>query len=437
MTDDSKRGLSAGEMRRRVRRYPRDALLRAIGRMNASETRSRRARPSPDESKLAPISESYSLMLAGICVTIGKSHRRARVTDRAVGELVNELFNVRDPSLDRPDSDDALQRMLSRTTYLQMPFQNEPWPPLMRTLCLYGDDPRFDPSAIEKHQWHGIVGASVEQFLQIGFLMYVAAIQNDGAINRAVFDPARFDQIVHPLTIAEALAVADQWLTRPVEELAAAGRENAADDDDHWGYNPFFEHPIALLEDDTCVMPSPLGVLQRLSPQGVFFIIRDAIDRGLISTTIRDFSDALGKRFERYIGAQLKQLKHVTVHSEIAYDKGQKLSVDYIVETPEALVLVEAKLVVARSLSSGRQLTGCIRLQIARLPAELLIRVHASHSFFPVCVLARGPFRLAISPDQDSHWRRWLSRHRRAREHDFRPRRHSSTVSESFSWNRW
>ncbi|MCY4518758.1 MAG: hypothetical protein OXB99_16125 [Acidimicrobiaceae bacterium] len=282
-------------------------------------------------------------MLAGICVTVGKSQRKARVTDRIVEELINDLFNMRDPSLDEPDSDEALQRMLSRMTYLQMPFQNEPWPPLMRTLCLYGDDPRFGPLAVDQADWQKVVGASVQQFLQVGFLMYAAAIFNDGAIHRDVFDPPRFDQIVHPMSISQALAVADRWLARSVNQLAAAGRAKASENDGHWDYNPFFEHPIALLDDGTYVMPSPMGILQRLSPQGVFFIIVEAINSGLISGTVRDFSDALGKRFERYIGVQLKQLNHATVHDEIAYDKGQKLSVDYIIETPEAIVLVEAK----------------------------------------------------------------------------------------------
>ena len=337
------RGLSAGELRRLIRRHSRDELLRSIGRLNARATRPQRAQSDSEMSKLTEISESYSLMLAGICATVGKNHRRARVTEQIVEGLINDLFNMRDPSLDYPDSDEALQQMLSRMTYLQMPFQNEPWPPLMRTLCLYGDDPRFGPPAIDQAEWQEIVGASVQQFLQVGFLMYAAAIYNDGAIHRDVFDPPRFDQIVHPMTIAQALAIADRWLARPIEELAQAGSANASGDDGHWGYNPFFENPIALLEDGTYVMPSPRGILQRLSPQGVFFIIVDAINSGLINSTVRDFSDALGKRFERYIGVQLKKLKHITVHDEIAYDKGQKLSVDYIAETPEAIVLIEAK----------------------------------------------------------------------------------------------
>ncbi len=335
------RGLTASEFRQRVRQYPRDELLLGIG-QTASRLAQARQSARPDD-QLSSIWEGCLLLLAGVGVTRCNNHRNETVTPWAVEGPVRELLNVSDRGLDGPNPDGALQRSLSRTMYLQMPFQNEPWPPMMRTLCLFGDDLRFGEPAIDRAAWHDIVGVSVGQFLQIGFLMYAAAIRNDGTIDRTVFDPGRFDPIVAPLTIGEALEIADEWLTKPVGDLAALGRARLVDEDDLWGYNPFFEHPIALLDGGAYVMPSPLGVLQRLSPQGVFFIIVDAINSGRLSTTVRDFSDALGVRFERYIGVQLEQLKHIELHREIAYDKGQKKSVDYIIETPEALVLVEVK----------------------------------------------------------------------------------------------
>ena len=343
MVSRRERELSPREVRQRVRRYPRDKLLRGIGRLTASAARSRHDGSAPDNGWIAAIQEGYLLLLAGVCVTRCNNDRSPPVTENAIGELVNDLYALRDPGIDGPEQGAALQRELSRMMYVQMPFQNEPWPPLMRTLCLYGDDPRFGEPALGDTRWQDIVGVPMDQFLRIGFLMYVAAIQNDGAIDRAVFDPERFDPIVAPLNIAEALAVADEWLTKPVAELAAAGRAHSPNEDDFWGYNPFFEYPIALLRDGNYVMPSPLAVLQRLSPQGAFFIVRDAIENGQIDGTVRSFSDALGTRFERYIGEQLRQMQHITLHPEITYNRGQNRSVDYIIETPQVLVLVEAK----------------------------------------------------------------------------------------------
>ena len=74
-----------------------------------------------------------------------------------------------------------------------------------------------------------------------------------------------------------------------------------------------------------------------LGPQGLYFVGRDANP-----DAFRAFTKALGLRFERYIGVQLGFIRHAELHSEIVYDDDQK-SVDYIIETPEVLVLVEAK----------------------------------------------------------------------------------------------
>ena len=56
----------------------------------------------------------------------------------------------------------------------------------------------------------------------------------------------------------------------------------------------------------------------------------------------RAFTKALGLRFERYIGVQLGFIQYAQLHSEIVYDDDQK-SVGFIIETPVALILVEAK----------------------------------------------------------------------------------------------
>lgn len=341
MNSRRERELTASEWRQRTRQFPRDKLLLGVGQMASRLAQSRHS--AEHDHQLPAVWESCLLLLAGVCVTRCNNHRSGIVTPAAIDRLVRGLLTVSDPGLDGPDPDSALQRSLSRSFYLQMPFQNELWPPLMRTLCLFGDDSRFGTPAVEPSAWHDIVGVSVGQFLRIGFLMHVAARRNAGTIDRSVFDAARFDPIMAPLTIAEALEVADEWLTKPVGDLAARGRTRVADEDDLWGYNPFFEHPIALLDSGTYVMPSPLGVLQRLSPQGVFFIIMDAINGGRLGVSARDFSDALGVRFERYIGEQLKLLKHIELHGEIEYDKGQKKSVDYIIETSDVLALVEVK----------------------------------------------------------------------------------------------
>lgn len=111
--------------------------------------------------------------------------------------------------------------------------------------------------------------------------------------------------------------------------------------DDLWAHNPLYEYPIVALEGGTYVVPSPLGILQRMSPQGMYFLGRDIV-AGDGPHAFQNLASRLGLRYECYIGQQLGLLTHAEVLPEIVYDNDQK-SVDYIITTPEVVVLVEAK----------------------------------------------------------------------------------------------
>lgn len=86
------------------------------------------------------------------------------------------------------------------------------------------------------------------------------------------------------------------------------------------------------------MVPSPQGILQPLAPQGLYFLVCDAV-AGDGRRAFQGFTSRLGQRYERYIGEQLRLLTHTTLHPEISYGQSRK-SVDYIIETPEVVVLV-------------------------------------------------------------------------------------------------
>ena len=330
------------EFRQRVRRFPRDALLRGIAHLAAQETRRRDTTVGMGGDRRSVIMEGYLFQLAGICVTNCNNHRSAPVDEGAVGDLLNGLHNVWSPELDRARGEEDWQRILSRVAYQQMPYQMSQAEPLSRTLCLFGSDPRFGEPVFEDGRWESILGVPLEEFLMIAFIMYSAAVYNAGGISRETFFIERVRQAFEPVGVDRALQAVDSWLARPVDDLARLGQEMTPDPDDLWRFNPFYEWPIAILDDGTYVTPSPLGVLQRLGPQGLYFVGRDAVDADANPSAFRAFTKDLGDRFERYVGAQLEFIQHAQVHPEIVYDDDQK-SVDYIIETPEVLVLVEAK----------------------------------------------------------------------------------------------
>lgn len=328
--------VSPAEFRQRVRRYPRDELLRGIARVSAELAGSRGSSSNIDRQWSA-VQEGHLFQIAGICVTSCNNHRSASVGDDAVRDLVDGFFGVWEADLDGPHDDDSWQRILSRFAYLQAPYQHSLRDPLVRTLCLFGDDPRFGPPVLEKGRWEEMLGVALPRFLMIGFFMHTASIQLPGGVSREALR-----RVFDKLGADAALQVVDTWFARPVDDLVSLGRKNTPYSMDLWRYNPFYEWPIAVLPDDTYVAPSPLGVLQRLSPQGLYFVGLRALDPDTNKRAFHSFTNSLGHRFESYVGEQLRLIQHARIHSEATYDSSKK-GVDFIIDTPEVLVLVEAK----------------------------------------------------------------------------------------------
>ena len=331
------------EFRQRVRRFPRDHLLTGIAIMAARQTTQRES-PSAtlEEQKMSVIREGYLFLIAGICVRYCNNHRTARVDDQALRDLVEGCYNIWPPELDEPRSDKTWHRVLSRIAYLQMPFQQPPLDPLIRTLCLFGDDSRFGPPLFDGTWWEETLGVTLPQFLKIGFGMYVTATSLDGNIPRRYLLSGGLTPVFDPVSPIRWLRAVDTWLARPIGELAESTRVHPSTADDLWTFNPLFERPIVLMEDGTYVTPSPRALLQRLGPQGMYFLALKALDADNHPKAFQKFTSALGVRYQNYIGEQLRLLQHATLHPEITYGSSQR-SVDFIVETPEVLVLVEAK----------------------------------------------------------------------------------------------
>ena len=330
---------SPEQLRQRVRAYPRDDLLRGIARVAALETRQRYDLENRQDEKFSVIREGHMVHLAGLCVTHCNNYRASLVNDAAIENLIDKLYHVWHPELEGDLTDEVWQKILSRIAFQQMPYQISPWEPLARAICLFGNDRQFGEPVFEDGRWETILGVELEDLLRIGFIMY-------GAATIAPCTPrALLEDDTHSawpdIGAERALQVVDTWLARSVNEHQKLGREENYDPNDLWRYNPFYEWPIATI-DATYVTPSPQGVLQRLGPQGLYFIGRDAVDADVAPKQFQEFTRRLGERFQQYVGVQLRYLQHVRIHPEIVYDDDQR-SVDYIIETPELLILVEVK----------------------------------------------------------------------------------------------
>ena len=191
--------------------------------------------------------------------------------------------------------------------------------------------------------WPAVLRVSLSDWLRIGFILFGAAANNNGFLSRnLLLDQSKFRLVYGSLSPSNVVEVVDLWFASPIERMVKDARDAVQSNSSIWDYNVLFERPLVMLNDENYVIPSPRGVLTRIGPMGLYFIGRDAIDSTANEREFRSFTSLLGKRFEKYIGEQLKLIRYADVRPEITYE-GSKKSVDFLIETPEVIVLVEAK----------------------------------------------------------------------------------------------
>jgi hypothetical protein len=165
--------------------------------------------------------------------------------------------------------------------------------------------------------------------------MHVAALSNDGRIDREVLKMPHVAPIFAPLSANQALASIDRWYVASAEQLRASGRAEETLGLEKWGLSPLVAKPIVAFPDGSYVIPWARLLLDRISPTGLYFIGTDHFGGS--------FPDSLGTMFEKYVGTQLRLLNHVRVNGEVVYGKSSERTVDYFLITEEVIVLVEVK----------------------------------------------------------------------------------------------
>ena len=228
---------------------------------------------------------------------------------------------------------------MSRMAYIQMPFQAFRGEMLARSICLFGTDSTFGQPVLDSGWWEETTGVTLSQFLKIGFVMSMVGPWFEGSVSRQRLLADDFAPLFKPVDAGLALHVVDSWLASPIDDLVQMSRDNPTDP---WIFNPLYERPIVLMDDDAYVVPSPRAVSQRLGPQGLYFLVLEATKTSGSRNEFQRFTSKLGVRFQNYVGKQLSIVRHAKIHPEITYGSSQQ-TVDHIIETPDVLVLVESK----------------------------------------------------------------------------------------------
>lgn len=319
--------------RQRVRRFRREATLRAVAAMAAAKHQADFGRTPP----LNVPNYVHDSSLAGVAraaTTSANDHRGNELTEEELVLLCGYYANVRDPGADEQGVEQRVRYILGRIAYEQFGFQYSLMENIGRTLAVLIDEAPNCPGAPTAEEWEGALGASLELFMQVGFGLHVAIVQNGGSVARDLLLADHVAPIWDPLTPAEALSIAEGHFIGQPDDMAMWSRRWEVKGYEKWSPNPLQAWPLVALGEDL-VGPTPRFIADKITPSGLYFTGRSAFGPR--------FTDALGCMFERYVGRQLRLLEHATVHPSRRYGKPKKDTTDFFVVTDKVVVLVEVK----------------------------------------------------------------------------------------------
>lgn len=324
--------ITDGEYVARVRRHSTNALVPLVAHASALYWQ-------PEAWMHSPLRKFTPWTLADIArvsLITGNDNRQPATTDDLLRCCAAYTANY-DTEL-ASGTPDALTNFLLRITSEQ-DYNREPFKEVSRTAAILTQTTTTKQLQVIQPGWdQALFGCTLSQYVGAGFLAQGAAAKTGGTFNPDWFLEPALAPVADKLSasvIADVVAqnfLADRaWFHgKRDEERANAGRYR------RFSFNPLLDRPIVSgLLPDLLVVPSIWCVLRKISPLGVY--------HAGVTKWGNPFADDLGELFEQYVGRQLATAANVQVHPEVVYDNGSRRSVDWIVVTDAAVILVEVK----------------------------------------------------------------------------------------------
>jgi hypothetical protein len=326
--------LTYTQFRQLVHRYPRTPLLRAIAEQSAALERARRSRENPQDTFTSAVQPFTLAGVARTCLAAANEYRRAQPASIDVGQLCADYVDINDLNDERGPDLSRARRLLTRLAYEQFPGQYSLMENLSRSYALFNDYAIVVDHGPTADDWRQLLGVGLDEFMRIGFTVYAAALRDRGSVSKRRMETDYGARGLGGVDPARAFDVLQRHFAWGLEDHASYARQKELRGLEKWSPNPLQAAPLVSLGDEY-LAPATHMLMERISPAGLYFIGAEAWHES--------FTKGLGTMFERYVGDHLRLIKGARVHAEIEYDKGQKLSCDFMVVMPEFVLLVEAK----------------------------------------------------------------------------------------------
>lgn len=275
--------------------------------------------------------------LARVSLAQSNEHRRAMPSLNDVLRCVSNFNNLDDPDV-REGSSDWFERFFLRIASQQLDFQFTPKYEISRITAMC-TTPTIKSLEVMKGGWEqDLLGCSLGEYLAVGEFLLYSHKPNLGRFDVAFFDHPELEGLLDGLTAKTARAIYETHFVQDVAQFRAAVYPNDRPAPyRHLTYNPLLGRPAIRGLGSTDFVPVPALVIRKMSPLGLYYLGLERYGPA--------FARDLGTFFEQYVGRNLKLCPGATVISEVVYGpkKRRQTSVDWVVVTPSAVLLVEAK----------------------------------------------------------------------------------------------
>jgi hypothetical protein len=319
---------------REVCRFAPAELLAAVAREGCVQTLRHRQSPHLLLDGASPVTPWALAEIARESIVYGAQQGQAPPSVLGLWRLCTLYANLDDPLSEGPDA--SIDQFFVRIGFEQFRWQLSEFEELARPHALLIEAALSVPqaAAFSEDRWRAALGCSVEEFLRVGFFLFVWASQHDGWVDlewmnlphfkKQVWDHCPPELIQH---VADNLLGADMAHLRKIDGITTSSRAVH----EH-RFNPLVSRPLVRMRDGRFLAPHPMLILHRLGVSGLYY---DRVGE-------RGFSDQLGPVFEGYVGMHLRLLQNARVEHSIMATPADEI-IDYVVVLPDVVLLVEVK----------------------------------------------------------------------------------------------
>lgn len=228
-----------------------------------------------------------------------------------------------------------------RTAYEQLPYQAPQHTEIARTVAIFRDSlGAIAPGVLTPAALEGVLGGTVVEFVSVAWLLLASALNNHGWFYDEWIDAPQLAEITAHIPAATLRRLIVTVFAANLPNLRRDGRKlNTTPRNDpqreRFAYNPLANRPVVAMSQGRYLVPSPLLLLRRASPTGIYYAALDALGPSI--------GNDLDAALEHYVGRQLAQASHEALIPEIAYGQPQRRTVDWFMVIGEVVLLIEVK----------------------------------------------------------------------------------------------